>query len=182
MKQINDAGEFGVNTAPDTVRFERLLPGPIERVWDFLTDSEKRGRWLASGSLEPRVGSKFELRFHNSTLTTEPVPERFQKWSGEIVGRHTVTRYEPLRVLGITWDEEEGGSEVVFELSAEGDRVRLVLTHVRLSGEGRLNVSSGWHAHLAVLAERLEGREPQAFWSIVERTGEVYRARAEAAA
>ena len=32
-----------------TVRFERLLPGPIERVWAYLTESEKRRKWLASG-------------------------------------------------------------------------------------------------------------------------------------
>jgi hypothetical protein len=34
--------EFGT-----VLSFERLLPGPIEG-WAFITESGKRGRWLAS--------------------------------------------------------------------------------------------------------------------------------------
>jgi len=34
----------------DTVRFERLLPGPIERVWDHLTDPELRQTWMAEAA------------------------------------------------------------------------------------------------------------------------------------
>ena len=26
----------------NTVRFERLLPGPIDRIWQYLTESDKR--------------------------------------------------------------------------------------------------------------------------------------------
>jgi uncharacterized protein YndB with AHSA1/START domain len=40
--------DYGVLTAPDTLRIERLLPGPIERVWQYLTDSDKRATWLAA--------------------------------------------------------------------------------------------------------------------------------------
>ena len=35
--------------SPTEIRFERLLPGPIENVWSYLTDAKKRGEWLASG-------------------------------------------------------------------------------------------------------------------------------------
>ena len=38
--------------SPTEIRFERLLPGPIENVWSYLTDSQKRGEWLASGPME----------------------------------------------------------------------------------------------------------------------------------
>lgn len=41
-------GEYGVVTEPGTIRLERVLPGPLERVWSFLTESERRGRWLAA--------------------------------------------------------------------------------------------------------------------------------------
>ena len=47
--------DFGVVLESGTVRFERLLPGPVERVWSYLTDSEKRGQWLASGPFELRL-------------------------------------------------------------------------------------------------------------------------------
>jgi uncharacterized protein YndB with AHSA1/START domain len=40
--------------AADTVRLERLLPGPLERAWSFLTESDKRARWLAGGEWELR--------------------------------------------------------------------------------------------------------------------------------
>ncbi|HEY1755821.1 MAG TPA: hypothetical protein VGG72_10525 [Bryobacteraceae bacterium] len=33
-----------------TARFERLLPGPIERVWDYLTQPDLRRTWLAESA------------------------------------------------------------------------------------------------------------------------------------
>ena len=40
--------EFATRIAADAVRLERLLPGPIERIWAFLTEPEKRGgAWFA---------------------------------------------------------------------------------------------------------------------------------------
>ena len=50
--------DYGVRTAPDTVRIERLLPGPIERVWQYLTDPQLRAQWFAGGELEPRTGGR----------------------------------------------------------------------------------------------------------------------------
>lgn len=43
---MDDTG-YGEKIAEESIRFERLLPGPIERVWAFLTESDKRGQWLA---------------------------------------------------------------------------------------------------------------------------------------
>ena len=51
-------GEFGVVPEARTLRMRRVLPGPIERVWAYLTESEKRGRWLASGPMELNVGGR----------------------------------------------------------------------------------------------------------------------------
>ncbi|HUK06032.1 MAG TPA: SRPBCC domain-containing protein, partial [Burkholderiales bacterium] len=50
---------------PSTIRFERLLPGPIERVWEYLTVSEKRAAWLAAGEFDLRVGGRIELIVNN---------------------------------------------------------------------------------------------------------------------
>lgn len=33
---------YGDLTANDTIRFERMLPGPIERVWAHLVEPDKR--------------------------------------------------------------------------------------------------------------------------------------------
>ena len=73
--------EYGVQVEPRTVRFERLLPGPIERVWAYLTESDKRGQWLGSGEMETRVGGSLPLTFDHAKLSkkTAPTPERFKQ-------------------------------------------------------------------------------------------------------
>jgi hypothetical protein len=46
----------------------------------------------------------------------------------------------------------------------------LVLTHRRLPNRNEmLSVAGGWHTHLGILADRLAGREPERFWSKIER-------------
>jgi len=76
---MND--DYGTVLSPTEVRFERLLPGPIETVWAFLTDSKKRGEWFASGPMEPWVGGKVTLRFKHSDLSPHkaPPPDRFKE-------------------------------------------------------------------------------------------------------
>ena len=66
--------EYGVVTEPRTIRMERLLPGPIERVWDYLTDSAKRGKWFAAGKMDLRVGGDIEFFFHHADLSAEKTP------------------------------------------------------------------------------------------------------------
>jgi uncharacterized protein YndB with AHSA1/START domain len=162
--------EYGEVVGPQTVRLERILPGPVERVWEYLTDSEKRGKWLASGELEPRVGGRVELKFLHSSLSphVEETPERFKKYECGVgfVGR--VTRYEPPRLLSYTWAGEKEGedSEVTFELSPQGEKVLLTITHVRLADPTtQADVASGWHAHTGILLDNLEGKTPRPFWS-----------------
>ena len=65
LHQGND--QLGIATAPRTVRIERLLPGPVERVWAYLTDSEKRGKWLAKGPMADHAGGPVELTFRQNT-------------------------------------------------------------------------------------------------------------------
>ena len=68
--------EFGVVPEARTLRIRRVLPGPIERVWAYLTESEKRGRWLAAGPMELRVGGRVELTFRNTDLSAHAEPAR----------------------------------------------------------------------------------------------------------
>ena len=42
---------YGRLIEPATLKIERLLPGPIERVWAYLTESDLRRQWLASGEM-----------------------------------------------------------------------------------------------------------------------------------
>ena len=77
-----------------------------------------------------------------------------------------VTRCEAPRVLSFTWNMGEEDSEVTFELAPRGAEVLLVITHRRLEGRVlRVNVASGWDAHVGILEDRLRGVEPRPFWS-----------------
>jgi uncharacterized protein YndB with AHSA1/START domain len=171
---------YGVVVEPGTVRFERLVPGPIERVWSYLIDDNNRSQWLAFGSLVPRVGGKFELRFEHAKLSKHqaPPPERF-KDIGTPVGIEQITRIAPPMLLSFTWGgDANGASDVTVELTPKGNQVLLALTHRRLADRKAMaDVSGGWHPLLAVLVERLNGREPAAFWSIFAETDGIYEKR-----
>lgn len=169
----NHAAASGAVVAPGTIRFERLLPGPVERVWRFLTQSEDRARWLAAGEMDLREGAPCTLFFLHDTLsaTKEPLPERYREFEGGCTLECRITAVEEPHRLAYTWG---GDSEVVFELSPVGDRVRLVLTHLRLEDSNLVSVASGWHTHLAILQDRLAGAEPPPFWSAHARHEQHY--------
>lgn len=157
---------WGRIIAPAEVRFERLLPGPIETVWEFLVDSEKRGQWLASGPMELKEGGAIELRFKHRDLSPHKVaaPERYKEMDEKgHISHERVLRVEPPRLLVISWDK----SDVTFELVPEGKNVRLILTHRHLPNRADMvQTSGGWHTHLDVLVERANGRVPKAFWTL----------------
>ena len=44
---------------PGTVKVERLLPGPVERAWAYIVESDKRAKWLAAGEFDLRIGGKW---------------------------------------------------------------------------------------------------------------------------
>lgn len=158
--------EYGAVTAPQTVRLERLLPGPVERVWAYLTDSEKRGKWLAPGPMDLRVGGNVTLNFLHADLSAEKqIPEKYKSMECGHTMHGVVTRCEPPHVLAYTWGNPKD-SEVTFELSARGDKTLLVITHVRL-GERKamLSVAAGWHVHTGILEDQLNGVEPRPFWT-----------------
>lgn len=155
-----------------TVRFQRLLPGPIERVWAYLTESEKRKLWLAAGEFDLRPGGKTTLFFQHKNLSAKSgtPPEQYRKMDEEGGGFDgKVLRCEPPRLLVITWGEKQS-SEVTFELTPQHDgQVLLTLTHRRLGKDEMLLVGPGWHTHLDILSDRLSGREPENFWAAFEQ-------------
>lgn len=161
------------------MRFQRVLPGPVERVWDYLTDPEKRALWLAGGPMELREGGRVELRFRHADLSPrkEPTPERFRDFVEGAVVEGRVTRCEPPRLLAYTWGEDTGHSEVTFELTPRDGEVLLVVTHRRLPGELLVSVAGGWHTHLVILADRLNDREPRPFWSAFLQIEQAYESR-----
>lgn len=180
---VDRNSSFGALVEPGTVRFERLLPGPIERVWAYLTESDKRAKWFAGGVTEPRAGGLFELRFNFAGLSSvqSKVPEEYKQFEGENAGpfyTERVIRYEPPRALNWSWDAGiDGPSEVTFELTPQDDKVLLVLTHRRLDPKHLAGVAGGWHTHLAILVDRLADREPGPIWPLVSEMDAEYKRR-----
>lgn len=154
--------------AADTARFERLLPGPIERVWSYLIEPDKRAQWLGSGTMEQRVGSEFQLRFDHAQLSQTPIapPARFASITAGKTTRHRVIACQPPTLLAISWGDGPEPSEVSFELAPSGEQVRLTVTHRKLQPTDVAGVSGGWHTRLNILADRLDGHLPQPFWPV----------------
>src|SRR5688500_1915221 len=152
--------EYGKFTGPAEVRLVRTLPGPIERVWEYLTDSKKRARWCSGGALEQRTGGKIEFAMvHKNLAPDETPPAKYaQVQDPGVTFEGRVLRCEPPRLLVFTFGSDD--SEVTFELTPQGKQVQLVLTHRTRGAEEQAeltNYSTGWHTHLAFLLAELEG-------------------------
>jgi len=163
--------------APDTLRMERWLDAPIETVWRWLSDPALGLLWFAGGTA-PRAGEEIKLVFDHDRLSADPVPypAEYAQWKGA-VSRERVVAMEPPHRLAFTWD---GGQEGVasFELFAEGERTRLVLTHSGISGPAECaNFGGGWLSHLAVLQARLAGEAVRDFWALHRRSEAAVAAR-----
>jgi uncharacterized protein YndB with AHSA1/START domain len=176
---MNDisTSKMGTSTEPGTERLERLLPGPIERVWAYLTESDKRATWFASGVFDLGVGGKADLHFDHANLSSEKrPPDEYKDMKCDFPG--TITRVEPPRLLAYTFGATSPQSEVTFELEPRGKEVLLVVTHRRIADrKTMLNVASGWDTHVGILADRLNGVEPRPFWTTHARLKREYEAR-----
>lgn len=161
MTDLATLDAYGVLTEPDTLKIERLLPGPAERIWSYLTDSDMRRKWLAAGVMDAQVGSPFELHWRNDELTDPPgaKPDGF---NDEHSMQSRIVEFDAPRKLAFTWGKS---GEVSFDLKPMGKDVLLTLIHRRTPDRSfRLMVSAGWHAHLDILVARLTEKQPRPFW------------------
>jgi uncharacterized protein YndB with AHSA1/START domain len=152
MTMANDQAEQpGVIVGLGAIRFERLLPGPIERVWDFLTDTGRLPGWFGDGAIEPRAGGAVRLM------------------GGHVRG--VVTQWEPPHRLVYSWNvfdpgEDESGypeSYLTFALEPRGDAVLLTLTHLPVLERFEKQSAMGWHTYVDMLGAAIRGEavEPQ---------------------
>jgi len=133
------------------VRMERLLSGPIERVWEHLTNTRLLAAWFGdNSSIEPRQGGAVRLL------------------DGHIRG--TVTQWHPPKQLTYTWnvfspsDPPEAPSAypesyLTLTLEPRGDNVLLVLNHLPVLERFEKQNAMGWHTFLDILTDTLAGRK-----------------------
>lgn len=174
MNPIATPDVYGELTEPLTLRIQRLLPGPVDRVWAYLTEGELRRQWLAAGDMTLQVGAPFEFVWRNDELADEPAqrPEGFPE---EQRMQSRITEVDAPRLLSFNW---HGSGDVTFELEEQGDGVLLTVTHRRLPARKTLvGVAAGWHVHLDILGGRLVGSRIEPFWVGWRRVREEYESR-----
>ena len=156
----------------DAIRLERVLDAPVQTVWRYLTEAELRRQWFMGGT-DARADSEFELLNDHDNLSDEdvPYPEDYAPYKGK-TWHEKVLRFDPPRLLETTFQGGQNGT-VRFELSDEGGKTRLVLTHSGItSSTGSQDFGSGWNSHMTVLQERLAGRSVKDFWALHRQSRE----------
>jgi uncharacterized protein YndB with AHSA1/START domain len=124
----------------EAIVMERTLNASVARVWKALTDVDQMRQWYFElKEFKPQVGFEFEFvvehegnTYHHLCRVTEIIPEKKIAYSWRYKG-------------------EPGDSLVTFELSAEGEKTRLKLTHSGIEtfpktpAYTRKNFETGWN-------------------------------------
>lgn len=147
--------EFGTIVDRQTVEFERLLEGPIERVWRFITERQFLATWLGDGDL---------LELNGEFVLNVEGPDLPHSTGAKIVG--VVTKFDPPHAIAFTWNHLAPGaaapsipeSHVSIELLEAGGKVSLKLRHSRIDPGFTSRLGTGWHAFLDALQGRLLGQ------------------------
>ena len=161
MTELATQDAYGVLTEPTTLKIQRLLPGPIDRVWAYLTESDLRRQWLAAGQMDMKVGAPVEFVWRNDELSSPP-GKRPAGFPEEQWMQSRITECDPPRKLSFTW---QGSGDVSFELAPKGKEVLLTVTHRRLPDRPTLlKVSAGWHMHLDLLVACAKDTKREPFW------------------
>ena len=148
------------------VRLERILPGPIERVWDHVTNTRLLSAWFGEHSdIEPRQGGAVWLM------------------SGHVRG--IVTQWRPPHCLSHTWnvfasdDSAEAASAypesyLTLTLESSGDRVLVILQHMPVLERFEKQNAMGWHTFLDILEDAVAGRVVRARKEYMVRNSALY--------
>lgn len=156
---MKDKGTF--ERAP-MVRFERLLPGAIEPMWDILSTPALLPEWFGDGVIEPKAGGAVTLM------------------GGHIKG--VVTQWDPPHTLSYTWNVFSPGetkspypeSYLTQTLAAKGADVLLTLTHLPVLERFEKQNAVGWHTYLDMLAAAVRGESVQPRKAYMERNAALY--------
>ena len=125
----------------EAVIVERTLNAPIARVWEALTEVDQMREWYFDlKEFKPEIGFEFEFVVEHEGNTYHHLCK--------------VTEVVPHKKIAYTWryKNEPGNSLVTIELSPNGDRTHLKLTHAGLDTfpktptYARENFEAGWTA------------------------------------
>jgi len=125
---------------PDvTLRFERRLQHPVQRVWAAITEPGEIEAWWGRATVDLRLGGTMRIEWLN----------------GDVTMPATITELDPPHVLEI---EGEPHGRLRFELEADGDGTVLrFIARSPVPDEFLSKVQAGWHFHLDALVDFVDG-------------------------
>ena len=126
-----------------TLRLERTVAHPVEKVWRCLVESEHRDAWFPQrivGDLVPGGALRF---VDDPNLPTEG-------FAGRCVA------IEPPHLLELEWGEDH----LRVELTAEAEVTRIVFLDTVADQLHAARTGAGWHLCLDALGRHLDGAAP----------------------
>ena len=171
--------DYAAYPQPAVLEIYRDLPGPIERVWDYLTRSDLRQKWICAGPVSSDIGGEIVFEFDHSRLSEQAAPEGHAD-GGTVRMIGLVRVYDKPHHLAFSWPSGEGetSTEVVIRLIETESGVRLHLRHEKLASDGyKSGASAGWHTHLDILSDLVNDRKARDFWEHYMPLEQAYEAR-----
>ena len=157
---MTERGEFLKVSA---VRFERILPGPIETVWAHLTQPAKLAGWYGDqSSIEPAEGGRVSLMDGHirGVVTQWRAPQKLAHTWNVFSPGETVSPY-PESYLSLELEPREGG-------------VKLTLLHLPVLERFVSQNAMGWATFLDIVADTLAGREVQPRAAYTQKNAAAY--------
>lgn len=145
------ASETGQSFHVLAVKFERILPGPAEKVWKHLTDTALLPAWFGDkSSIEARAGGKVNLMDGHirGIVTQANAPKRLC---------YTWNVFNPGDPADAVSDYPE--SYLSFTLEPRGGDVLLTLQHLPILDRFEKQNQMGWHTFLDILCATLRGEK-----------------------
>lgn len=158
--------EKGEVSAVKCLTFKRLMPGPIGKVWEYLTETSLLPSWFGEDShIEPKVGGAVRLM------------------GGHIRG--VVTQWQPPRKLVYTWNVFEPGASAdaisdypesypSFELETRGEDVLLTFQHLPIMDRMVPQSAMGWHSMIDIMHAALRGDAVPDRSQLMKKNAEIY--------
>ena len=132
-------GTYETIDGKPAVRFERIYPHPVERVWRSVTEPDEFARWFPTTvEVDLREGGAMAFTFPEGEM--EPM-------DGSVV------ELDPPRRFAFLWGEEL----LRFDLAPDGDGCRLTLTHLISNADEAARNAAGWH----VCLDKLGGEDSE---------------------
>jgi uncharacterized protein YndB with AHSA1/START domain len=129
------------NESADAVVVERTLNAPVDQVWTALTDVTEMRQWYFDlKEFKPEIGFAFEFVVEHEGNTYHHLCK--------------ITEVIPQKKIAYTWryKGEPGDSLVTFELSLDGEKTTVKVTHTGIKtfpktpAYARKNFEAGWTA------------------------------------